>query len=85
MWFLLQLIDHEVHESNEVTGQSLGAGPGGSGLWGPLPLSPNPLLPPLRSLSPQGGREEGSCQVGVMGAAQIGHQTLSSRDPLPIL
>lgn len=26
MWFLLQLIDHEVHESNEVTGPRLGAG-----------------------------------------------------------
>lgn len=25
-WFLLQLIDHEVHESNEVTGRTLGAG-----------------------------------------------------------
>lgn len=33
LWFLLQLIDHEVHESNEVLGGGLGLGLGGSGLW----------------------------------------------------
>ena len=38
MWFLLQLIDHEVHESNEVVGGGLGWAWGVGGL---PPLSPH--------------------------------------------
>lgn len=74
MWFLLQLIDHEVHESNEVTGQSLGAGPGGSGLWGPLPLSPNPLLTTPPIIVPP-GREGGGELPG------RGHGSSTNRTP----
>ncbi|XP_047551638.1 corticotropin-releasing factor receptor 2 isoform X2 [Lutra lutra] len=41
-WFLLQLIDHEVHESNEVTGLTLGAG--GLRHWGHPSLLPSPQV-----------------------------------------
>ncbi|KAG8505648.1 Corticotropin-releasing factor receptor 2 [Galemys pyrenaicus] len=43
-WFLLQLIDHKVHESNEVTGRRLGAGPGALALGTHLSCAACPEL-----------------------------------------
>ena len=77
MWFLLQLIDHEVHESNEVSGERFGAGPGG--LWAlgaPISLAqssradPN-LSSPAPNHCPSRARGGGmGLQAGVWGAAQ---------------
>lgn len=89
MWFLLQLIDHEVHENNEVVGGGLGLGPGGSGgshLSHPIfTCGPEPELTSTTSLSLQSWGSGNGAPDGVLRAAQTRHQTLVYPVPLPVL